>query len=138
MMGFFTSVIDEICFRQTAGADTVRCSQFNADGDRTHAETKTLQSSFIFFSMLLGLVMSPRIQDKVHLELDAIVGPGRLPTPEDIPFLAYLQAVFMEALRWRPVLPLGVPRRGMANDEYMGYSIPAGTVILPVRFLLVQ
>ncbi len=84
--------------------------------------------------MLLGIVMAPRIQDKVHQELDIIVGPGRLPTPEDIPSLAYLQAIFMEALRWKPVLPLGIPRRVMADDEYMGYSIPEGTVILPVRF----
>ncbi|KAF7800179.1 hypothetical protein EIP86_011426 [Pleurotus ostreatoroseus] len=81
--------------------------------------------------MLLGIVTVPRVQDKIHQELDATVGPGRLPTLEDTPSLTYLQAVFMEALRWKPVLPLGIPRQAMFDDEYMGYSIPAGTVIVP-------
>jgi cytochrome P450 len=42
-------------------------------------------------------------------ELDRIVGQDRIPAPDDLPRLPYIQAVIKECHRWRPVVPLGIP-----------------------------
>lgn len=33
-------------------------------------------------------------------------------------------------IRWYPVAPLGVPHRSVADDEYRGWHIPKGAMIL--------
>ncbi|KIK24046.1 hypothetical protein PISMIDRAFT_678527 [Pisolithus microcarpus 441] len=80
--------------------------------------------------LVLAMILNPEIQDKVHAELDAIVGKGVLPTFEDRERLPYLQAVLYEVMRWHPALPLGVPRATTANDVVDGYYIPKGTLVI--------
>ncbi|OBZ67817.1 O-methylsterigmatocystin oxidoreductase [Grifola frondosa] len=63
-------------------------------------------------------------------ELDAVVGPGRLPTFSDRDSLPYMNAIVLECLRWCPVVPAGIPHRAMADDEYNGYFIPKGSIII--------
>ena len=82
---------------------------------------------------LLGLALFPEVQKKAQAELDRVVGSSRLPEFDDLENLPYLHAVLLEALRWLPVTPFGVPHRGIADDEYRGYHIPAGSVMIPVR-----
>ena len=76
------------------------------------------------------MVLHPEVYAKAQAELDHVVGSGRLPTFDDD--LPYVQAVIMEGLRWMPVTPLGVPHRVTNEDEYRGYRIPKGAVIMPV------
>ncbi|KAG5220605.1 cytochrome P450 [Salix suchowensis] len=47
----------------------------------------------------------PEVQKKAQAELDAVVGPNRLPTFQDRPNLPYMNAVALEALRWHSVAP---------------------------------
>ena len=77
--------------------------------------------------------MFPAVQATAREELDLVLGTGRLPNIEDLASLPYIQAIYMEALRWAPVLPLGVPHRSISADEYEGYYIPAGTTVIGVR-----
>ena len=49
----------------------------------------------------------PDVQAKAHVELDAVVGHERLPTYEDVAQLPYLNAIYLEVLRWNQVVPLG-------------------------------
>lgn len=49
----------------------------------------------------------PEIQRKAQEELDAIVGPQRLPDFSDRPSLPYVNAVIKEVMRWHLVAPLG-------------------------------
>ena len=77
------------------------------------------------------MTIHPEAQKKAQAELDAVVGPDRLPTFEDRESLPYLNALLREVLRWHPVTPMGVPRRAVADDEFNGYHIPAGTMIIP-------
>ncbi|KAI6003409.1 cytochrome P450 [Pisolithus marmoratus] len=70
------------------------------------------------------------VQDKIHAELDTVVGRGTLPTFADRPRLPYLQAVLYEALRWNPPVPLGLPHVTTTSDIYEGYYIPKGTMVL--------
>ena len=76
--------------------------------------------------------MTPSAQRKAQLELDTVIGSDRLPTVEDISSLPYIQAILMEVSRWAPVLPLGVPHSVIVDDEYQGYSIPKGTIVIGV------
>lgn len=81
------------------------------------------------------MAMFPDVQRKAQAELDAVIGPKRLPHPDDLRKLVYIRAVFLETLRWKPVVPMGVPHRVIQDDEYNGYFIPKGTNIIPVCYL---
>jgi hypothetical protein len=82
-----------------------------------------------------------------QLEIDSVVGRDRLPTFEDKPTLPYITAMVNEVLRWRPVAPLGplyrrfsdssqskgvtgIPHFIAVEDEYRGYRIPAGSIVI--------
>ncbi|KAG6333949.1 hypothetical protein ID866_5146 [Astraeus odoratus] len=54
------------------------------------------------------MLLYPEVQARIHAELDTIIGKGALPTFEDRPRLPYLQAVLYEAMRWHPVVPIGL------------------------------
>ena len=73
---------------------------------------------------------NPSVQKKAQEELDRVVGSARLPVFEDRRALPYVNALLKEVLRWHIVLPIGLPHRAVADDEYNGYLIPAGTIIL--------
>ena len=57
---------------------------------------------------LLCIMLHPKVQQQIHEELDRVIGMERLPTYEDYLSMAYVQAAWKEALRWRPILPLGM------------------------------
>lgn len=81
---------------------------------------------------MLAMGMYPAVQRKAQAELDAVVGPNRLPDFSDLDSLVYARAVAMETMRWSPVNPFSVPHTSMAEDEYRGYRIPKGSTILVV------
>ena len=55
------------------------------------------------------MVLFPEVQKKAQAEIDAVVGPNRLPDFEDRPFLPYVNAIIKESMRWQLVAPLGKP-----------------------------
>lgn len=75
--------------------------------------------------------LNPEVLRKAHAELDAVVGPDRLPNFSDREELVYVNAIIKEVMRWHTVVPLSVPHSTVADDELHGYFIPAGTVLLP-------
>ncbi|KAI0754719.1 O-methylsterigmatocystin oxidoreductase [Daedaleopsis nitida] len=80
---------------------------------------------------LNAMYLFPEVQKKAQAELDAVVGPNRLPTHADKDSLPYLSAVVKEALRWQNVTPFAAPHHTTEDLEYKGYFIPKGTVLLP-------
>ncbi|KAF8888758.1 cytochrome P450 [Infundibulicybe gibba] len=63
-------------------------------------------------------------------ELDAVVGPERMPEFEDKSQLPYTNALIDETLRWRPVTAIGGPPHAViADDEYNGMLIPKGSTV---------
>jgi cytochrome P450 len=48
------------------------------------------------------------MQIKAQAEIDAVVGPNRLPTFEDRDSLPYIEAICKELYRWLPIVPLGM------------------------------
>lgn len=49
----------------------------------------------------------PAVAQAVQEELDQVIGRGRLPTLEDMPFLPYTEATILETLRRSSVVALG-------------------------------
>ncbi|KIY53266.1 putative cytochrome P450 oxidoreductase [Fistulina hepatica ATCC 64428] len=72
----------------------------------------------------------PDIQQKAQMELDRIVGSSRLPCYNDCSDLPYTTAVVREALRIKPIAPIGVPHMSIKDEYYRGYLIPKGTTMV--------
>ncbi|KAJ4485859.1 cytochrome P450 [Lentinula aciculospora] len=81
-------------------------------------------------SFMLAMVLYPEVQEKARQELDPIIESGRLPDFGDRKTLPYIDAIVKEVLRWNPVAPLGLPHMATKDDEFRGYYIPAGTLVL--------
>ena len=58
-------------------------------------------------ALFLALALYPEVQKKAQAEIDAVVGPHRLPDIDDRPSLPYIHAIAKESLRWHLALPLG-------------------------------
>ncbi|KZP26478.1 cytochrome P450 [Athelia psychrophila] len=82
-------------------------------------------------TLILAMMKHPEVQAKAHLELDTVLGAGRLPTFGDEDSLPYISAIVKESLRWEVVTPFAVPHRSTKDDEYRGFFIPAGTIVIP-------
>ncbi|KAJ7146876.1 cytochrome P450 [Mycena epipterygia] len=79
---------------------------------------------------VLALLANPDAQKKAQMEIDAVIGHGRLPNFNDEQSLPYVSALVKEVLRWKPVAPIGVPHVLAVEDEYRGYRLPAGSIII--------
>jgi len=82
----------------------------------------------VFF---LAMTLHPAVQKKAQEEIDRVVGSQRLPTFGDRPALPYIDAIFREVLRWRPVVPLGFVHTTVEDDVYNGVFIPKGAFVFP-------
>lgn len=66
--------------------------------------SKTASALSVF---LLAMVLYPDVMRRAQVEIDDVVGRGRLPNFGDQDTLPYINAMLKEVLRWRPVVPLG-------------------------------
>ena len=80
---------------------------------------------------LLCMLLHPEVQEKAQAQLDSVIGSDRLPEFDDKTSLPYIEAIVLESLRWHPVAPLAAPHRSTTDDEYNGYHIAAGTIVIP-------
>ena len=85
----------------------------------------TLQTTFLAMSLY------PDVLRKAQAELDAVVGASRLPDWDDKDELPYVNAIIKESLRWQNVIPLSLPHCTVEDDEFHGYFIPEGTLLMP-------
>ncbi|KAF7977803.1 hypothetical protein HWV62_2717 [Athelia sp. TMB] len=109
--------------------------QVDLAGDVAYQEKIIQNTSGTMFAALstfmLAMIMYPKVQAKAQQELDRVLGPGHLPSFGDEDSLPYLAAIIKECLRWEVVLPVSIPRQAMVDDVYKGYHIPAGTILIP-------
>ncbi|KAJ2932609.1 hypothetical protein H1R20_g4496, partial [Candolleomyces eurysporus] len=114
------------------------------DGDPTRAELEEIARSVCAIAYLAGaettvssatallyaLASYPEIQAKAQAEIDKVIGSDRLPLVKDRGDLPYVHAILKEVSRWYTVAPLGVAHSNTEDDEYDGYFIPKGTIII--------
>ena len=78
------------------------------------------------------MALNPEVQARAQAEIDAVVGSDRLPLLNDRPVLPYIDAILSECLRWMPTARFGLPHASREDDEYNGYFIPKGSVVMAV------
>ncbi|KAJ3573488.1 hypothetical protein NP233_g2405 [Leucocoprinus birnbaumii] len=81
-------------------------------------------------SFFLAMCQNPDIMEKAQRQLDSVLEGNRLPELGDRESLPYIEAIAKECIRWNPVLPMGVPHMVTDDDEYNGWFIPKGTIVI--------
>lgn len=78
---------------------------------------------------LHSLFLFPDVADRVFKEVQSVTQGLRLPQISDQPKLPYTEAVWKEAVRWRPFIPVGIPHVNEQDEILQGYFIEKGTII---------
>ncbi|KZV68640.1 cytochrome P450 [Peniophora sp. CONT] len=81
-------------------------------------------------TFFLAMAMNPAVQEKAFAEIEQVIGSGRLPNFKDRSNLPYISSIVREVLRWNPPVPLGIPHLVREDDEYNGYYLPKGSIIV--------
>lgn len=93
------------------------------------AGTDTTVASGMYF--ILAMVRHPEVSIKIQVELDRVLGNAeRLPRVEDRERMPYVRSTVLEVLRWQPVSPLALPHSTLDDDQYKGYHIPKGSIVM--------
>ncbi|EMP40787.1 Cytochrome P450 2U1 [Chelonia mydas] len=110
-------------------------SSFNEDylffiiGDLFIAGTDTTTNTLLW--CLLYMSLHPEIQEKVHAEIELVIGHDRAPSLTDKAHMPFTEATIMEVQRMTVVVPLSVPRMASETAVLRGYTVPKGSVIVP-------
>jgi cytochrome P450 len=80
------------------------------------------------------LSQAPEVEARLHAELDHVLG-DRLPSLDDVPRLLYTRAVFEEAIRLYPPVPL-LGRQALREERIRNRTIPAGSLLVVIPWLL--
>ncbi|CAH4035727.1 probable cytochrome P450 304a1 [Pieris brassicae] len=75
------------------------------------------------------MLIQGEIQDKIHEEIDRVVGFDRLPTLDDRCNLPYTEACLREIMRSDTLVPLGIGHRTLTDTKIDGYTIPENTSV---------
>lgn len=89
-------------------------------------------------NFMLAMTLHTHVQRKAQEEIDKVIGSHGLPSYEHRASLPYVEALYREVNRWRPVAPSSVPRATINDDVYKGYYIPKGTIVLPNLWALTR
>ncbi|KAJ6621540.1 cytochrome P450 [Mycena sp. CBHHK59/15] len=113
---------------KTADKETLDDNVRSTSGSMYLAGSDTTVSALGTF--VLGMLSNPEAQRKAQLEIDSVVGHGRLPNFDDEMSMPYISALVQEVLRWKSVVPLGIPHFLAVEDEYRGYRMPANSIVI--------
>ncbi|XP_066489655.1 cytochrome P450 2D6-like [Tiliqua scincoides] len=91
------------------------------------AGTETTTSTILWG--LLFMVLYPEVQNKVHEEIDNVIGRHKLPMMEDQPKLPYTTAVIQEVLRYADLVPVPTPSVAHRDVEIDDFVVPKGTMV---------
>ncbi|KAG6902069.1 hypothetical protein C0995_004767 [Termitomyces sp. Mi166 len=141
-------LIDEVVTGRASGMNTWAAAF--ARPDKPEGDQRRLMNQFAgaaiettarsLQTFVLACIRYPKWIPIAQKEIDAVVGPDRLPTFKDRPFLPYVEAIVRETVRWRPAARFGVPHQSTESDviEHQGqeYFIPKGSIIFPVAWAI--
>ncbi|EZA54128.1 hypothetical protein DMN91_001114 [Ooceraea biroi] len=99
-------------------------------GDLFSAGMETVKTTMEW--AVIMMLHHPEAATAVQEELDQVVGRSRLPALEDLPFLPITEATILEVLRRSSVVPLGTTHATTRDVTVNGYTIPAGSSVVPL------
>ncbi|KAH9483711.1 Cytochrome P450 monooxygenase COX2 [Psilocybe cubensis] len=122
-----TSLIDRLPEETDPGYADERAIAQNVAAVAYIGKLNTVSATQSFF---MAMALYPEVQRKAQEELDRVIGRDRLPEFSDQLSLPYVMAVVKETMRWQLVTPLGLGHSSSQDDEYDGYFIPQGTIVI--------
>ena len=88
--------------------------------DLFSAGVETLKTSLLW--SIIYMLHYPKVMKKVQAELDANIGPNRLPNVKDVNQLVYTKATIYEIMRRSSIVPMGTThsteRWGLATSIF--------------------
>ncbi|KAJ7726976.1 cytochrome P450, partial [Mycena olivaceomarginata] len=98
-------------------------------GSAFEAGTDTTTGTILWF--LMAMVLYPATMRRAQEEIDSIFNSDTVPDFSRMNDLPYCFSLVKEIFRWAPAAPGGFPHYSDADDEYQGYIIPKGTMVIP-------
>uniref|UniRef100_A0A5G2R751 Cytochrome P450 family 2 subfamily B member 6A n=2 Tax=Sus scrofa TaxID=9823 RepID=A0A5G2R751_PIG len=71
-------------------------------------------------------------QERIHKEIDRVIGSHRPPALDDRAKMPYMDAVIHEMQRFGDLIPMGVPHTVTKDTHFRGYLLPKGTEVYPI------
>ncbi|XP_054839575.1 cytochrome P450 2J2-like [Eublepharis macularius] len=80
---------------------------------------------------LILMANHPDIQQKVHKEIEDVLGTSQSFSYQDRKRLPYTNAVIREIQRFQYILFTGIPRQCVKDVNIFGFHIPKGAIVMP-------
>uniref|UniRef100_A0A8C5QS94 unspecific monooxygenase n=1 Tax=Leptobrachium leishanense TaxID=445787 RepID=A0A8C5QS94_9ANUR len=138
---FTRDFIDVFLLKMEQEKDTTS-TEFHMDAlvhttiDLFAAGTETVSTTLQYG--LLILLKHPEVEERIHQEINQVIGRNRSPCVEDRARMPYTDAVIHEIQRFIDLLPLGIPHKVTQDIEFNGYVIPKDTTIYPLLNSVLQ